>query len=114
MRRILIDECINPRLQARLQTVLSAFSITTVRELGWTGRKDRDIAAAMQGTFDVFITIDKGFEFEHNLKELAFGIVIIETRNNQMPSYERVLEVLARQITDVTAGQVMHVRDPQC
>src|ERR1035438_1036760 len=37
----------------------------------------------IQGRFEVFLTIDKGFEFEHDLKKLSFGIVVLETANNQ-------------------------------
>lgn len=45
----------------------------TVRDLGWTGYKDQVLIPAMSGRVDVFVTIDKGFEFEHNLKKLSFG-----------------------------------------
>jgi len=60
-----------------------------------------------------FLTIDKGFEFEHDLKKLSFGIIILETANNQMPSYQRVLEELVRQIQCVAPGQVILVSDPE-
>jgi hypothetical protein len=67
----------------------------------------------MQGRFDVFLTIDKGFEFEHDLKKLSFGIVVLETANNQMPSYERVLQDLVRLIQSVAPGRVVRVSDPE-
>jgi hypothetical protein len=67
----------------------------------------------MQGRFDVFLTIDKGFEFEHDLKKLSFGIVVLETANNQMPSYERVMQDLVRLILCVAPGQVVRASDPE-
>jgi hypothetical protein len=30
------------------------------------------------------VTIDKGFEHEHNLKKLSFGIVIVHVPRNRM------------------------------
>ena len=66
----------------------------------------------MQGRFDVFVTIDRGFEFEHNLSELSFGIIVMTTPDNQMPSYERLLEALVCQIQEVGPGKVIHVSAP--
>jgi|ERR1017187_5919202 predicted nuclease of predicted toxin-antitoxin system len=83
MRRLLIDECINPRLARRLREVLPGCSVDTVRDLGWAGQQDHVLVPKIQGRFEVFLTIDKGFEFEHDLKKLSFGIVVLETANNQ-------------------------------
>lgn len=107
--RILIDECINPRLAPRLRTALPGHEVVTVRELGWAGRKDPLLVQEVQGVFDVFVTTDKGFAFEHNLRKISFGIVIIETENNQMPSYERVLPDIVATLRTVRPGNVRYV-----
>jgi predicted nuclease of predicted toxin-antitoxin system len=112
MRRILIDECINPRLALRLRAVLPGDTIETVRDLGWTGQQDHILVSQIQGRFDVFLTIDKGFEFEHNLEQLSFGIIVLEAANNQMPSYERLLETLVEQVRVAAPGRVARVSDP--
>jgi hypothetical protein len=112
MRRILIDEWINPRLAPRLRSSLPESSVDTVRDVGWAGHKDHVLVANIQGRYDVFLTIDKGFEFEHDLKTLSFGIIVLTTENNHMPSYDRLLEDLVSQIQLVSPGQVVHVADP--
>jgi predicted nuclease of predicted toxin-antitoxin system len=112
MRRILIDECINPRLASRLRSLLPDDTVETVRDLGWTGQRDHIMVPQIQGRFDVFLTIDKGFEFEHNLEQLSFGIILLEAANNQMPSYERLLERLVEQIRVALPGRVARVSDP--
>ena len=114
MRRVLVDECINPRLAERLRFVLPQYTITTVRDLGKAGHKDYRLIPQIQGRFDVFLTLDKGFEFEHNLKKLSFGVVILTAANNQMQSYERLLSDLVRRIQDVVPAHVAHVADPEC
>jgi predicted nuclease of predicted toxin-antitoxin system len=114
MRRILVDECINPRLIPRLRSGRPLSSVETVRDLGWAGQRDHVLIAQIEGRFDVFLTIDKGFEFEHDLKKLAFGIIVLTTANNQMASYERLLEELVRQIQNVGPGHLVHVIDPGC
>ncbi len=113
MRRVLIDECIHPRLAARLRTFLPDDVIETVRDLGWTGQADHILVRQIQGRFDAFLTIDKGFEYEHNVEKLMFGVVVLETANNQMPSYERLLEDLIGQIRSIVAGQLVRVKDPE-
>ena len=65
-----------------------------------------------RGRFDVFLTIDKGFEFEHHIKKFSFRIIVLTVANNQMPSYERLFEDLLRQIQSAEAGNVTHVIDP--
>ena len=113
MRRVLIDECINPRLAPHLRSALPQCAVETVRDLGWAGQRDHVLIRQIQSRFDVFLTIDNGFEFEHNLKKLSFGVIVLETANNQMPSYERVSEELVRLIQCVAPGQVVRTSDPQ-
>jgi predicted nuclease of predicted toxin-antitoxin system len=113
MRRVLIDECINPRLAPHVRSALPQCVVETVRDLGWAGQRDHVLIPQIQGRFDIFLTIDKGFEFEHNLNKLLFGVIVLETANNQMPSYERVLEELVRLIPCVAPGQVVRISDPE-
>ena len=76
MHRVLIDECINPRLAAHLRARLPD-------------------------------------HYEHNVEKLSFAVVVLETANNQMPSYERLFEDLIRQIQSAAPGQVVRVSDPE-
>ncbi len=36
---------------------------------------------------DVFVTADRGFEHEHDLKSLSFGIVILHVARNKIVFY---------------------------
>ena len=112
MRRILIDECINPRLVPLLRRILPGFSVESVRDLGWSGQKDHVLISEIEGRFDFFLTLDKGFEFEHSHKKRSFGIIVLTTANNQISSYERLLEDLVRQILNEIPNRVVHVIDP--
>jgi hypothetical protein len=59
MRRILIDECINPRVAVRLRSGLPESSVNTVGEIEWAGRRDHHLISEIEARFDVFPTIDK-------------------------------------------------------
>jgi predicted nuclease of predicted toxin-antitoxin system len=110
--RILIDECINPRRAVRLRSALPGHLIATVRERGWAGRKDPWLVQEAQSGFDIFIAIDKGFAFEHNLGKISLGIVVVETDTNQMPSYERILPELLAAVPVIQPGEVQYVLNP--
>lgn len=114
MRRVLIDECINPRLAPILRSVLPELTVETIRDLGWRGEKDHLLIPKVESRFDIFVTIDKGFEFEHDLKRLLFGIILLSTKNNQMSSYERLLSDLVHAVQTILPGQLIHVMDPEC
>lgn len=45
--------------------------------------KDNVVPPLVERKFDVLVTIDQGFEHEHNLKELSFGIVFVHVRKNR-------------------------------
>jgi hypothetical protein len=59
MRQILTDECINPRLVFLLHDAPPDDVIETVRDLGWTGRRDHILIPQINSRFDIFLTIDK-------------------------------------------------------
>jgi predicted nuclease of predicted toxin-antitoxin system len=62
--RILLDECI-PR---KFKRTLTEHSCQTVPEAGLAGKPNGDLLdSANREGFQVFITVDKGIEFEQNL-----------------------------------------------
>ena len=73
---------------------------------------DNKLIAAAQGQFDVLVTIDAGFESEHNLKKLTFGIVIAQVPKNRIEYYRPLFTALADAVERVKAGEVFRVSAP--
>ena len=71
---------------------------------------DRQILQLAQGQFDVFITLDRGFEFQHNLARLSFGIVIVHPSRNRADDYESMAEDLLEAVRTIRAGEIRHIR----
>ena len=92
--RILIDECVHPRVRE----AFPAHDVVTVAEAGWRTQPDERIVALAQGDFGVLVTIDRGFEFEHNLRTLSFGIVILHARRNRIEYYQPLFPALCAAI----------------
>lgn len=102
--RILLDECLDPGIR----DFLTGHEVTTVSEAKWQGTADNKLIQLVQGNFDVLLTLDQGFEFQHNLKKLTFGIVIVHPRRNRREDYAPMAEALREAVKTVQPGQVLH------
>jgi predicted nuclease of predicted toxin-antitoxin system len=96
--RIIVDECVNPRVKRLLEP---EHAVSTVLDLGWGGSPDHVLVERMQERCDVFLTIDQGFEHEHNLTSLHFGTVIVHVARNRIVYYEVLLEKISRAIASI-------------
>jgi hypothetical protein len=106
--RIRIDECVNPRVRH----AFSGHTVVTVTESPWRTLPDHNLVIAAQGQVDVLVTLDKGFEFEHNLKKLTFGIVIVHVARNRIEYYRPLSPELVAAVENVRPGRIIHVGIP--
>ena len=103
--RVFLDGCMDPRA-ARLfreQEVRTAF------QLNWHRLPDQTLLSLVQKEFDVLVTIDRGFEYEHNLKKLSIGIVIVHVARNKLEFYRALAPQLREAVARVQPGEVVHV-----
>lgn len=107
--RILLDECVNPRLRQAFPDD----EVLTVAETKWRALPDAKLIAQAQGRCDVLVTTDQGFEYEHNLKKVSFGIVIVHVKRNRMEYYLPLYPALSDAVQSVKAGEVVHVGAPR-
>lgn len=91
--RLLLDECV----PGPLRKEFSEYEVFTVEQVGLKGLRNRALLRAASMDFDVLIRVDKGLEFQHNLKRLPIAIILISVRSNK-------LEVLKSLIPDVPAA----------
>jgi predicted nuclease of predicted toxin-antitoxin system len=107
--RILLDECVNPRLKE----AFPAHDVSTTHEMGWNNSKDSTLLRLAQESFDVFVTIDRNLEFQQNLARINLAIVVVETLDNQMDSYRPLFAQLREAVQDTKPGSVAHVPGAQ-
>ena len=103
--RILLDECVNPRVQHAFPN----HKVASVAKTIWRGLPDAKLISQIHGHCDVFVTIDKGFEHEHNLKTLSFGLLIVHVARNRMEHYRPLFKALVKAVEEVKPGEVVHV-----
>ncbi|MCX6595481.1 MAG: hypothetical protein NTV70_03840 [Acidobacteria bacterium] len=101
--RVVIDASIDPRL-------VEAFpqdDVRTLFDLGWQHLKDNVLVKQLE--CHVFVTADRGFEHQHNLKSLSFGIVVVHVERNKIAFYRPLFPQLRSAAATVRPGQVVHV-----
>ena len=106
--RVLIDECVDPRVAS----LLGDHRAATVHQQGWDAFQDGPLLTVAQEDFDVLLTLDRGLEFQQNLAEFRIGVIVAHVPKNQLPYFRVIQKELLTAIERVRPGEVIHVRKP--
>ncbi|HXV48991.1 MAG TPA: DUF5615 family PIN-like protein, partial [Candidatus Binatia bacterium] len=85
--RVLLDECA-PR---RLRRELPGHDVRTVNEMVWSGIKNGPLLQRAAQEFDVFLTVDQGFEYQQNPVGFAVAIIVMVARSNDINDLRRLM-----------------------
>ena len=101
--RVLLDECI-PKGLSRF---LLGIDLKTVYQMGWAGKKDREILELMVGTgFDVLITADQGIPHQQRLEQFGVSVIIVCAPSNRLVDLVTILEPLKTCLASIQPGQI--------
>ena len=93
--RLLLDESV-PR---RLCRALSAHTVKTAVEMGWSGVKNGALMALAAAEFDAFITVDRNLPHQQNVATVPIAVVVLIAHSNELhlllPLVPRLEEALA-------------------
>ena len=91
---ILIDEC----LPKKLKQELHGHTVFTVQEKGWSGIENGDLLRIAEKEFDVWLTADRGIEYQQNLNRFDIAVIVLIAYRNRLdallPLMSQVQEVL--------------------
>jgi hypothetical protein len=104
--KVLLDECI-PR---KFKRSLSGHACQTVPEAGLAGQKNGALLVSAERLgFEVFLTVDKGLEYEQNLAGRSIAVVIVHAKSNRLTDLlPHTAQCLAK-ISTARRGQVTRV-----
>ena len=104
--RVLLDENLDWRL---IRYFDADFQVTTVSRQGWNGMRNGELLERAAATFDALVTMDRGIEYQQNLRKYTISVVLISAKSNRiqdvLPAMLKVNEVLK----EVQPGYVIHV-----
>jgi predicted nuclease of predicted toxin-antitoxin system len=104
--KILLDECI-PR---RLKNALPDHECQTVPEAGLAGQKNGLLLSLAESAgFDLFLTMDKGLQYQQNLAGRSIAILIFRARSNRLEDLLPHLEACRSIMSSIRPGEVKRV-----
>ena len=108
MRSVLLDE----NLPKQLKSLLSEFSVVTVAQAGWSGKRNGDLLKLANGQFEILLTVDKGIKYQNNFTGLSISVVQMFVKSNRLVDIIPILFLVKRAIGDIDKGQIVQIRTP--
>jgi hypothetical protein len=106
--KLLLDECL-PR---KLKNQLLEHECSTVPEQGWAGKKNGELLfLPAKSGFEVFLTLDRGVEYEQNLRECDIAVVVISAKSSRLADLLPRIPAILRVLRSVQFGQFVRVTD---
>lgn len=104
--RILLDECV-PR---PLKRELSEYDISTVVEMGWSGKKNGELLRIMsQEGFTILLTTDQNLRYQQNLQQAGVAVVVLVAPSNRLPDLLPLMSKARRILNSITPGEVVEI-----
>ena len=104
--KILLDECL-PR---RLKDQFASHECYTVPEALLGGKKNGELLAiAEREGFEIFLTMDKGLEYEQNLSGRQIAVIILRAKSNRLADLVPLVEVCLEQMRSIKLGHIARI-----
>jgi len=101
--RVLLDENLPRQLKRHLT---GDDEVLTVPERGWSGKKNSELLRLAAGEFDVFLTMDRGVEFQQNIQNLLIGVMVIRAPSNRFEDLQPLIPDMKAAMRTIQPGQV--------
>jgi Domain of unknown function (DUF5615) len=104
--RVLLDECVSEGLR----NYLASHDCQTARYAGLAGLENGELLAAAENSkFDVVLTVDRGFEYQQNLKRRKIAIIIFCGKSVLLEDLLPLVPDCLDSIKSIQAGQVVRI-----
>jgi len=105
--RILFDES----LPKRLKRHFTGFSVKTVPEMGWQGKKNGELMALMASHFDIFLTADQNLIYQINLRHAVVPIIVLKAQTNRYDDLKGLVPFAVKRIKSHPLDKINVVSD---
>jgi hypothetical protein len=104
--KVLLDECVPRKLKFRF----TGHDCLTVPEAGLASRKNGELLEIAESRgFDVFITLDKGLEFEQSLSGRKIAVLILGARSNRLVDLDPCIPACLELLLNIKPGQLYRI-----
>lgn len=106
--KVLLDECI-PR---KFRNAFAEHECHTVPDAGLAGEKNGTLLSRAEAAgFDLFVTMDKGLQYQQNLAGRSIAILILRAKSNRLADLLPLLEACRSMMRSIHPGEVKRVGD---
>jgi len=105
--KLLLDECVPRRSSASLSS--DVHECLTVPDAGFAGKTNGELLALAEASFDVFITLDKGFAYQQNLAGRKIAILLIRTRSTRLADLLPQADACREALLAIKPGEIIQV-----
>ncbi len=104
--KVLLDECL-PR---KLKNSLAMHECRTVPEAGRAGKRNGELLSlAEEQGYAIFLTMDKGVEYEQNLRRRKLAIIILRAKSNRLADLLPSLPDCLARMETIKPGEIVSV-----
>ena len=103
--RLLLDE----HLPIGLAAEFPGHPVQSVSGRGWSGIKNGELLARMNGQYDALVTMDRSIEFQQRIATLRFGIVPVRARSNRMQDLMPLVPSIRSALDTLKPGRICRV-----
>jgi predicted nuclease of predicted toxin-antitoxin system len=107
--KILLDECV-PRPFKHALTGENRECLTA-SEAGFTGKKNSELLKLAEPAFDVFVTVDQGFQYQQNLTARRLAIILVHSRSNRFSDLRQHVPAVSQTLNSIQPGQLVQIGD---
>lgn len=103
---ILLDESLPHRLKQHLP---ADFVVQTVQQKGWSGKRNGELLRLAEQSFDAFVTMDRGIEYQQNLAGFDLAVILLRAPSNRLPDLLPLVPDLITALKVAQAGKLSKV-----
>jgi hypothetical protein len=104
--RVLLDECVPRKLKGRL----TGHECRAVPEEGLAGKKNGELLSlAEKAGFDVFLTLDRGIEFQQNLQARRIAVLVVRAGSSRLADLMPHVPEILKTLESLRPGEVVSV-----
>ncbi len=105
--RIILDEC----LTSLLKRELPGHDVSTVRENGWSGKKNGELLKLLESACEVFVTIDGNLTYQQNLTTIRIALIVLSARSNGIRHLKPLAPKILGALDSIQPGDIVSISE---
>jgi predicted nuclease of predicted toxin-antitoxin system len=104
--KILLDECLPLRLKDRIV----GHECQTVPEALLGGKQNGELLAIAESRgFQIFLTMDKGLEYQQNLAGRQIAVIVFRAQSNRLADLLPLMDSCLTAVRSIEPGQIIRI-----